>query len=96
MNVSIDLCLIPIGVGISISPYLVKCRKVIEQSGLDFEVGPNGTSIEGDWEQVFSCVRSCHEVLHENGVQRIYASIKVNTRIDRKSSFRDKVKRLNS
>ncbi len=91
MWVSIDLCLVPLGVGISLSPYIATCQRVIEQTGLDYELGPNGTALEGEWEEVFSCVRACHEAIHKLGASRIYSTIKVNTRIDRKQSFRQKV-----
>ncbi len=92
MWVSIDLCLVPLGAGISLSPYLAACKDVIERTGLDYEMGPNGTAIEGDWEQVFDCVRACHEVVHKKGAPRIYTTLKVNTRIDRQQSFREKVR----
>ena len=58
MWVSIDLCLLPIGVGVSLSPYLGACKNIIEKHGLDYELGPNGTAIEGDWDKVFKCVRN--------------------------------------
>ena len=91
MWVSIDLCLVPLGVGISLSSYLAACQDVIAKTGLDYELGPNGTAIEGEWDKVFACVRSCHEAIHEKGAVRIYTTLKVNTRSDRKQSFRDKV-----
>ena len=90
MLVSVDFCLVPLGVGVSLSPYIASCKRVIEERGLDYEIGPNGTAIEGDWEQVFSCIKACHEVVHSKGASRIYTTLKVNTRIDRKQSFRDK------
>ena len=92
MFVSIDLCLVPIGVGISLSPYIKECKKIIEKFDLKHEVGPNGTAIEGNWEDVFECVRSCHEKIHEIGAPRIYTTLKVNTRVDKYQKFEDKVK----
>ena len=92
MFVIIDLCLVPIGVGTSLSPYIKECKKIIEEYNLTHELGPNGTSIEGDWEEVFRCVRRCHEKIHEQGAPRIYTTIKVNTRIDKKQKFKDKIK----
>ncbi len=91
MWVSVDLCLIPLGVGVSLSPYLAACKEVIKKTGLDYEIGPNGTAIEGEWEEVFACVRECHEVVHQKGATRIFTNLKLNTRIDRKQSFREKV-----
>ena len=91
MWVSIDLCLVPLGLGLSLSSYLAACQKVIQETGLDYEVGPNGTAIEGQWDEVFTCVRACHEAVHQKGVIRIHTTLKVNTRSDRNQSFREKV-----
>lgn len=91
MRVSVDLCLVPLGVGVSLAPYVAVCQEVIEASGLEHQLGPDGTAIEGEWEAVFACVKACHERLHQNGVPRIHATLRVNTRIDREQSFRDKV-----
>ena len=57
MFVSIDLCLVPIGVGTSLSPYIKECIEVIKNEGLNYELGANGTAIEGDWDKVFECVK---------------------------------------
>ena len=91
MNVSVDLCLVPLGVGVSLAPYVAMCQEVIESSGLEHQLGPDGTAIEGDWDAVFACVKACHVRLHAEGVPRLHASLRVNTRIDRVQSFRDKV-----
>ena len=91
MFVSIDLCLVPIGVGTSLSPYIRECKKIIEEYNLAHELGANGTAIEGDWGEVFECIQKCHEKIHEKGVPRIYTTIKVNTRIDKKQTFAEKL-----
>tara|TARA_B100000700_G_scaffold134801_1_gene150579 strand:- start:689 stop:988 length:300 start_codon:yes stop_codon:yes gene_type:complete len=92
MWVSIDLCLVPIGVGVSLSRYIEECLSVIQEHKLEYELGPNGTAIEGEWDQVFECIKDCHEKLHCKGVIRIYSTLKVNTRTDKKQLFKDKVK----
>ncbi len=91
MWVSVDLCLLPLGAGISLSPYVAVCTKVIKKYGLDYELGPNGTSIEGDWQDVFLCIKECHQGVHRLGIDRIYTTLKINTRTDRQQSFREKV-----
>ena len=91
MRVSVDLCLVPLGVGVSLGPSIAVCQRVISESGLDHQLGPDGTAIEGEWDEVFACVKACHQRLHQVGVQRIHATLRVNTRIDRSQSFRDKV-----
>ena len=96
MWVSIDFCLIPIGVGVSLSPFIAACQKIIHEAGLEYQLGCSGTSIEGEWNKVFSCVESCHKEVHKLGAKRIYSIVKVNTRTDKKQSFRQKVEKVQS
>ena len=91
MWVSIDLCVVPIGVGVSLSPYIATCEKVIRAAGLCQRLGPHGTASEGPWDAVLEWVRACHDALHAMGAPRIYTTLKLNTRIDREQSFLDKV-----
>ena len=91
MWVSVDFCIIPIGIGISISPFIAACQKIIEGHEVSYELGPNGTAIEGEWDIVFECVKKCHIEVHKLGSQRIFTTLKVNTRIDRNQSFHEKV-----
>ena len=51
----------------------------------------NGTAFEGELDQVFEYIKNCHEVLHQIGVPRLYTTLKVNTRTDKKQFFKDKV-----
>ena len=92
MFVSIDLCLVPIGVGTSLSPYIKECKKIIETYDLTYELGANGTAIEGDWAEVFECIRKCHEKIHEKVDLRIYTTVKGNTIIDKRQTFLEKLK----
>ena len=94
MWVSIDLCMVPIGVGVSLSPYIKECLSIIEKHNLVYELGPNGTAIEGEWDKVFDCIKNCHEVVHKKGAPRIYTTLKVNTRTDKRQLFKEKLKNL--
>ena len=88
---SVDLCVVPLGVGVSLSPYVATCQRVIQSTGLVHELGPNGTAIEGPWDDVMQCVLACHDALHGMGVPRIYTTLKLNTRTDRHQAFHEKV-----
>jgi len=92
MFVSIDLCFIPIGVGTSLSPYIKGCNEVIKNEELNYELGANGTGIEGKWNKIFECVKKSHEKIHSKGAPRIYTIMTVNTRTDKEQKFSDKVK----
>jgi uncharacterized protein (TIGR00106 family) len=91
MKVLVDVCVIPIGVGVSLSPYVAACEKVLSSAGLKTALHANGTNIEGEWETVFAAIKRCHEVLHEMGAPRIATTIKVGTRTDRDQTMEDKV-----
>ena len=91
MKVIADLSVVPIGVGVSLSPYVAACEKILADAGLKTQLHPNGTNIEGEWNEVFNAIRRCHEVIHEMGAPRITTVIKVGTRIDRVQTMEDKV-----
>jgi uncharacterized protein (TIGR00106 family) len=91
MNVMIDFCIVPLGVGVSVSDYIVACEKMIISRGLSHQLHPYGTVIEGDWDEVFACVKACHQIVHDMGAPRITTTLKVGTRTDKKQSMQDKM-----
>ena len=92
MNVILDLCIVPIGVGVSLSPYVAACEKVLAEAGLKTVLHANGTNIEGEWDKVFAAIKRCHEVVHEMGAPRISTVIKVGTRTDRNQTMDEKIR----
>ena len=91
MKVMIDLCVVPIGVGTSVSEYVTACQRVLQESGLKHQMHAYGTNVEGDWDEVFAAVKRCHEVVHEMGAARITSSMRIGTRTDRDQSMADKI-----
>lgn len=96
MKVLIDLCVVPLGNGVSVSRYIAVCEKIISDAGLKSNLHANGTNIEGDWDDVFAAVKRCHEVIHEMDAPRIFTSLRINTRIDREQTLQDKIDSVNS
>ncbi|MBS97825.1 MAG: hypothetical protein CMI01_04025 [Oceanospirillaceae bacterium] len=96
MKVMIDLCVIPLGVGVSVSEYVTACQRVLEEAGLEHQMHAYGTNIEGDWDAVMAAVKRCHEVVHEMGAPRISSSMRLGTRTDREQSIEDKVQSVKS
>jgi uncharacterized protein (TIGR00106 family) len=92
MNVIADLCVIPIGVGVSVSEYVAACQHILDRAGLKTHLHAYGTNIEGEWDTVFNAVKQCHEKIHEMGAPRISTTMKLGTRIDRKQHMDEKVK----
>lgn len=92
MNVIVDLCVVPLGVGVSVSQYVAACERVLTQAGLKTHLHAYGTNIEGEWDAVFAAIKRCHEVVHELGAPRITTTIKLGTRTDRQQTMADKVR----
>lgn len=91
MKVIMDLCVVPIGVGVSVSKYVVACHEVLSEANLQTELHAYGTNIEGEWDQVMAAVKKCHETIHGMGAPRITTTIKLGTRTDRSQTMSDKV-----
>ncbi|MBE9395934.1 MTH1187 family thiamine-binding protein [Pontibacterium sp. N1Y112] len=87
----IDLCVIPLGVGVSVSEYVAACQRVLNDAGLEHQMHAYGTNIEGEWDEVFAAVKRCHEVVHEMGAPRVSTSMRVGTRTDRSQTMNDKI-----
>ena len=45
MKVLVDLCVVPLGVGVSLSPYVAACQKVLAETGLKTALHSYGTNI---------------------------------------------------
>ena len=74
-----EFSVIPIGVGESLSHYVAECVKVVQASGLDHELTPMGTIVQGDMEEVLAVIMSCHQkVLSMSG--RVVTDIKIDDR----------------
>ncbi len=92
MRVIADLCVVPLGKGVSVSSYVAEAEKILERRGLNPRLHAYGTNLEGEWEEVMDAVREVHERLHQMGVPRISSSMRFGTRTDREQSGEDKIR----
>jgi len=90
----IELSVIPIGVGTSLSEYVAEVMRVIESSGLRYESHSMGTNIECGWDDITPLVRRCHEALRAMGVERISTSVRISERTDKPYTIEGKMKSL--
>ena len=92
MHVIADISIVPLGVGLSLSPYVAACEKALAEAGLNPKLHAYGTNVEGEWDAVFSALKRCHELLHEMGAPRVSTNLRCGTRTDRTQSIDDKVR----
>lgn len=96
MRVIADVCVVPVGVGVSVSEYIAACERVFADFEVETALHAYGTNVEGEWDEVFAAVKRCHEVVHEMGAPRISTTMKFGTRTDREQSMADKVTSVQS
>ena len=92
MRVIADLCIVPLGVGVSLGRYVAECERILVQAGLKVKLHAYGTNIEGEWDEVMAAVKECHRALHAMGVPRLSSSLRLGTRIDRAQTMEDKIR----
>jgi uncharacterized protein (TIGR00106 family) len=91
MKAIVDFCIVPIGVGVSVSKYVAACQLIFKKADLKTQMHAYGTNLEGEWDTVFEAIKACHEIVHEMGAPRITATLKLGTRIDREQTMEEKV-----
>ena len=58
-----EISMWPMDKGESVGAYVAPLLDIIDRSGLAYRLGPLGTSIEGEWDDVMSVLRQCFEHL---------------------------------
>jgi len=95
MTVVVELNIIPLGKGISVSKFLVPALKVFEKRGVKHEITPMCTTFEAESiEEAFDLARVAHEVVFSVGVKRVVTTVKVDDRRDIERSLEEKVEPL--
>lgn len=88
-----EVSIIPLGTGTSLSFWVSEAVKVLQESGLKYQLTSMGTIIEGSWEEVMDTIRKMQEKVFQMGALRVSTSIKIDDRRDGKEiSMERKVK----
>ena len=40
---------------------MARCLDLIDKSGLPYQLGPLGTCVEGEWDEVMNVIRLCYD-----------------------------------
>ena len=85
-----EISMWPMDKGESVSPYVAQVLDVIDRSGLPYKLGPLGTCIEGEYDEVMAVVKQCFEVLAGQS-NRVAITMKCDWRRGRSGSLTAKV-----
>lgn len=77
--VLLELSMFPVDKGESLSPYVARVLRIVAQSGVSYRLNSMGTVLEGEWEEVMSVIKACHQEL-ERDCHRISTCIRIDYR----------------
>ena len=95
----VEVSVVPLGTASpSVSQYVAEAEKVLwGVEGINYELTAMGTIIEGDLDVILSLVRQMHRVVLDTpGVMRVVTTVKIDERLDKKSSISGKVASVKS
>ncbi len=72
----LELAIVPLARGPSLSADVADLVKLIDSSGLDYRLTPAGTVIEGDWDQLVDLAKRCHLEMRKR-TKRVITFMKV-------------------
>lgn len=87
----VEFSMTPLDKGESVSQYVARSIDIIDKSGIPYKLGPMGTCMEGEWEEVFGVIKKCFERMSEDS-NRISIYIKVDYRKGKKGRLESKIK----
>ncbi len=91
MSVLVGISVVPLGVGESVSEFVAKAVRIIEESGLSYTLTPMETVIEGEtWEEVMDVVSKVFHALSSE-CNRLVITIKVDYRKGRSGGLVKKI-----
>jgi len=88
-----EISIVPIGTGTpSLSVYVAGVVRVLQAAGLEYELGPMGTVVVGEVEQLLAVARQMHEAPFAMGALRVATTIKLDDRRDQELTIAGKVR----
>ncbi len=95
MRVIVELSIIPMGEGTSVSKIIAHAIKALEETGVKYELTPMCTVFEtSSVEEALRIVRVAHDAVFKQGVKRVITLVKIDDRRDVERKMEDKVESL--
>jgi len=88
----IQFSVAPLGTGqTSLSSYVADIHRVLAEEGIEAQLTPMGTIIEGPLETLLGVIAKVHELPFANGADRVLTIIQIDDRRDKPASAAAKV-----
>lgn len=86
-----EFSITPLDKGESVSAYVSRSIDIIDKSGIPYKLGPMGTCVEGEWDQVFGVIKACFDRMSRD-CNRISIAIKVDYRKGKSGRLESKIR----
>ena len=63
----VQFSIVPLGVGVSVSEYVAKVIKIVDESGLSYKLHAMGTIVEGEWDEIMDLIKEDEQKLNNVG-----------------------------
>ena len=93
MSVLAEFSMSPMDKGESLSKYVARSLEIIAESGVPYRLGPMGTCLEGEWDDVMGVIKQCHDRMSQD-CRRITCSIKLDIRAGHDGRLTSKVAKV--
>ena len=87
----VELSVLPVSEEEHISKYVAEAIRIIDASGVEYQLTPMGTILSGDWDSVMAVAKACHEKILSM-TDRVITKIRIDELKDREKAPADKVK----
>jgi uncharacterized protein (TIGR00106 family) len=88
--VLLEMSIVPLGQGESVSKYVAQCIDLIDRSGLSYELHAMGTIVEGELADVLALLQRCIEEVARSS-NRVTCTAKIDYRQGVSGSLQSKV-----
>ncbi len=96
MSVMLNFAMFPTDKGGSVSEYVSKVIKHIDQSGVEYKLNPMGTTIEtATMKEALSIVQQSYDILDEYS-DRVYCAITIDARKGKSGRLKGKIQSIES
>lgn len=75
-----EFSVVPIGKGESLSGYVAECVRIVQASGLKYQLTPMATILEGSYDDIMRVVSACHKKVMTMSTRTV-TSVKIDERI---------------
>lgn len=93
MSVLVEFSMSPMDKGASVSKYVARSLEIIADSGVPYRLGPMGTCLEGEWQDVMAVIEKCYRRMSAD-CERITCSIKIDARNGADGRLESKIEKV--